>query len=213
MNRSTCLLVGIALAVAGCATGSFVIDRPAQQPNRPNSLVVDKSRDAVWEAAIAGLGKRFFVINNLDRASGFISLSYNGPPLRYVDCGIMRIEAKTLMGEFRQNIPAATESAEYPFVAPDATPMRVRRAMKLEGRINVIVQAQGASQTSLVVNARYILNRSAEFFDSSGRRVGSAADSQTMDTGGTANFQGSSAMQCVPTGLLEEDVLNALVGR
>ena len=72
-------------ALAGCAgQTNYIPGAPLQ--NYSNVKVINKSREATWNASVPQLGKQFFVINNLDKSSGFINLSYAGDPESYVDC-------------------------------------------------------------------------------------------------------------------------------
>ena len=55
--------------------------------NVSNTITVNKSKEEVWKELIPQIGKNFFVINNLDKESGIINISYSGDPERYIDCG------------------------------------------------------------------------------------------------------------------------------
>jgi hypothetical protein len=73
--------------ITGCA-GKLDYIRPNNLVAKPvNFKIIDKPRDIVWNATVPELGKQFFVINNLDKSSGLINISYNGDPEKYVDCG------------------------------------------------------------------------------------------------------------------------------
>jgi len=76
------LLVSGFLLLTGCASASVKYRPPdgSVQPNYTKDL--SRSRDDVWNDAVAALGQRFFVINNLDKASGLINISYSGDPAR-----------------------------------------------------------------------------------------------------------------------------------
>jgi hypothetical protein len=69
----------------GCAS-HFSYTRPVGIQRLENSKILEKPRDAVWNAAVPALGKQFFVINNMDKSSGFINLSYSGDPETFVSC-------------------------------------------------------------------------------------------------------------------------------
>src|SRR5262245_57370267 len=79
------LLILAALA-CGCAS-RFEYIKPPSQVATPNFKMIEKPREEVWNAAIPALGKQFFVINNLDKDSGLINLSYAGDPEQYIECG------------------------------------------------------------------------------------------------------------------------------
>jgi hypothetical protein len=76
----------ILVSLTACA-GKVEYLRPNIGVPIANTRAVDMSRDELWTRLIPELGKRFFVINNLDKASGLINISYTGDPELYVDCG------------------------------------------------------------------------------------------------------------------------------
>jgi len=71
----------------GCASVSFDYRPPTTTIRQNHAKDVSRPKDQVWNDTVAALGQRFFVINNLDKASGLINISYSGDPARYVDCG------------------------------------------------------------------------------------------------------------------------------
>ena len=85
------MIAGGALALVGCAVprASTMHYAPAQFPNRiVNEAVVPESFDVCWSRLIAGLSSEFFVINNVEKASGLITLDFaSEAPERYIDCG------------------------------------------------------------------------------------------------------------------------------
>ena len=95
-------LIPIALSIAGCGAVQSRIDYAP--PSRAiaqnaNVKVIKRSRDDVWSAAVPALGKQFFVINNIEKASGLMNVSYNGDPEKYIDCGRITSYVKNLRGE------------------------------------------------------------------------------------------------------------------
>jgi len=113
MKRFTgCILAAaISWLLVGCA-GDFKYTRPASKPTLSNSVLVKKSKDEVWKEIVPALGRKFFVINNLDRDSGIINISYTGDPERYVDCGRICSYVKNLRGERVYDFPASKGYAE-----------------------------------------------------------------------------------------------------
>ena len=95
--KNAVLSVLIAATLAGCATK--VDYRPPSLASVPsNSKVVDKPIDEVWTKAVPAIGKQFFVINNLDKSSGLMNLSYSGSPEQYVDCGHLNLQDQKASG-------------------------------------------------------------------------------------------------------------------
>jgi hypothetical protein len=77
----------VAVVIAGCAGTNGYVAPDIKVEAISNTKLIEKSREDVWNAGIAALGKRFFVINNLDKSSGLININYSGDPEKYVDCG------------------------------------------------------------------------------------------------------------------------------
>jgi hypothetical protein len=63
-----------------------------------NSITIEKSKDVVWKELIPEIGNAFWVINNLDKESGLINISYIGDPIKYIDCGSMKFEITNARG-------------------------------------------------------------------------------------------------------------------
>ena len=85
--------------LAGCA-GKVDYIRPTTQISLgQNTKLIQKPRDAVWATSVPALSKQFFVINNLDKTSGLINLSYSGDPEKYIDCGRITSFVKNAQGE------------------------------------------------------------------------------------------------------------------
>ena len=86
MKRAILILTFVVIIFAGCS-GELKYTRPSFQRNVTNTIVVQKSKEEVWRNIVPAIGKQFFVINNLDKESGIINISYSGDPQKYVDCG------------------------------------------------------------------------------------------------------------------------------
>lgn len=198
--------VAFALSISACAS-TFGYTGPTGKPGGAdlNSTVVSMSREKVWDAAIPLLGKQFFVINNLDRSSGFINLSYSGDPTDYIDCGRVKVSTPARPDvEF----PGASPSIDYVATAPDTGPYQVNRTVSLEGRMNLVLEEVDTTTTRVTVTTRYVVTRNM----SAGLYSNSVTGS--FDTGGSGLVGGGeTAMTCQPTGRLEKkvtDIFNSI---
>ena len=206
-------VVVIACLLVGCASATASYRGPDASV-RPNySKEINRPKDQVWNDAVAALGQRFFVINNIDKASGLMNISYSGDPARYVDCGRITINvsgpnAKT------QTLDAAAADARYESVAPLPPyglpgTVQVRRQMALEGRVNVIFETIGPESTRITTATRYVLTR---------KLAASHAQLPYSDTVGfNGNEKGSfpplgasPPLECVATGELEKSILSVI---
>ena len=198
------LLLSATIALVGCA-GKIDYIRPTQvSVLAQNTKEIAKSRDAVWNAAVPELGKRFFVINNLDKSSGLINLSYSGDPEEYIDCGRIVSFVQNARGKRTYDFPAS--SAQQSYEVMDANGLfGIDRRMSLEGRVNVIFEEVSPSQTRVTVNTRYVVQK-----QHTARNVGGGAPQTSTETiqfnsGGQGAFSNSSTnpTQCVATGQLD----------
>src|SRR3972149_9234565 len=89
MNRKIIVLITAMLAL-GCATQGtsrilYYENAPAQVKNE---IVVSKPYTQVWDIMVKEIAKSFYVINNIDKESRIINLSFStNSPSEYVDCG------------------------------------------------------------------------------------------------------------------------------
>lgn len=212
MKKTRLSLTAISL-LSGCMSSRLDYSPPTNFVSQgANIKVIDKSRDAVWAAAVPALGKNFFVINNLDKESGLINISYAGDPLQYVDCGQINVTIPTIWGDRNQLFPGATESKSYQVMLPMAM-QEYHRKMALEGRVNLIFEQVGENKTRITANTRYSLNKQISGNVIGGAYLGNRSDSITFNSGGHARFPSDDSSEgtlCTPTGKLERDILSAI---
>lgn len=200
------LMAVIAMFVAGCA-GKVMYVQPTQTYKANNSITVNKPRAEVWKQMVPALGSSFFVINNLDKESGFINISYSGNPEKYVDCGIIDSYVKNARGERTYRFPASSAYKEYETLENGQNFAFVKRKMNLEGRINIIVQEVAPDRTLVTVNTKYVLTKDIFLSNPQGQSH-RMNDSISFNTNGSASFPQQTT--CYATGTLEQEVLSAL---
>lgn len=204
-------LVAISVAamfVAGCAS-QYSYRPPMARASANNSIIVEKPRSQVWASTIPALGQRFFTINNMDKESGFINLSYSGDPESYVDCGTISSYVKNLRGERNYTFPGSRAAQQYELMN-SAGLFRVNRSMSLEGRVNLTFEEVSPTQTRVTANTRYVVTRNLTVSDMEGRSH-SMANTVSFNTGGqgTLPAEGSQTQTpyCAANGRLERDIL------
>jgi hypothetical protein len=200
------LMAVIAMFVAGCA-GKVTYVQPTQTYKANNSITVNKPRAEVWKQMVPALGSSFFVINNLDKESGFINISYSGNPEKYVDCGIIDSYVKNARGERTYRFPASSAYKEYETMENGQNLVFVKRKMNLEGRVNIIVQEVTLDSTLVTVNTKYVLTKDIFLSNPQGQSH-RMNDSISFNTNGSASFPQQTT--CHATGTLEQEVLSAL---
>lgn len=142
----------------GCASGTFTYIPPNESTPVVNSIVVDKSKDSVWDLLVAGLSSKYFVINTMDSKSGFINLNFSGDPEEYIDGGTIHstFTNRAIDSTGTYDFPASRASVSYS-KPEDGYPFGVTRTLALKGKINLLVAQVTSSSSRLTVTVNYDL--------------------------------------------------------
>lgn len=212
MRVMTIFLTSLVL-LAGCAGKVSYVRPTANAAPGSNVKLVDRPRDAVWGSSIPELGKQFFVINNLDKASGLMNVSYSGDPERYIDCGRITSYVQNARGERTYDFPGAKAQQMYEVMNPGVGLFFIDRRMSVEGRVNLIFEDVGGTSTRVTANTRYVVTRAQTVRSAANNASQSANDTISFNSRSGASFpsnaQGQSA-ECVATGALEREILSAI---
>lgn len=212
MKEANKYIVFLLLTIlVGCA-GKLEYTRPTSLPTVNNSIVINKNKDNAWKQMVPMLGKQFFVINNLDKDSGIINISYSGDPERYVDCGRIVSYVKNARGERTYDFPASKSYQDYEIMDTQggAGLLFLSRKMNLEGRMNIIVEDIGNNQSRITANTRYILTKTTTVRNTNGHS-NTNTNSVSFNTGQEGISEGRAPnMICQATGKLEDEVLSLL---
>lgn len=210
MNKNILSIIPI-LFFAGCA-GSVNYTKPLNIAKKDNSIIINKPIDVVWKNAVPELGKQFFVINNLDKSSGLINISYTGDPEKYIDCGNIRTSVTNLQGTRTYFFPASRASQFYEIMNINAGGLyQIRRTMSLDGRMNLIFEDLNNGQTRVTANTKYVVTKTFNAQHAGSNRSSSSVDTINFNTGGSANFpadRNGEFSTCTPSGKFERDVLS-----
>ena len=207
------LIAMTAIGLVACA-GKVDYIRPTISANSgQNVKTLSKSRDAVWAASVPALSKQFFVINNLDKASGLINLSYSGDPEKYIDCGHISSYVKNAQGERTYNFPAAKAQQNYEVMNPGVGLFFLDRRMSVDGRVNLIFEEVDAVTTRVTVNTKYVVTKSQTVRAAAGGFPQNTSDTISFNSGSNAPFpsnQQGQYSECAAKGTLEQEILNAV---
>jgi len=139
ISKTGFLAIGFALILSGCATGSYTPPSSMTKEEARQEVTVNKSFDATWESLIDYASGTFFAIDNFEKASGLITLTFGASdPSRFIDCGQMVAQAGAVS-----------------FQGPYATYMATYRNATLTGRMNLVVRQIEPNKTLVRSNARY----------------------------------------------------------
>jgi hypothetical protein len=207
----------IAVSVlSGCAavTGGLKYAPPEPPEGQQNSRPFDADADSVWRALIAHVGDTFFVIDNMEKDSYFLNLSFSAKePTEYVDCGHVTSEVANARGPRTYSFPAASASEEY-----EATNgghlYFISRQISLSGKANVLLTSVSPSKTQVKVTTRYIVRKTAV------QRTPMDIDPpQNLDatvsfsTGEAGDEPTGMKMRCLATLALERGILDGVAAK
>ncbi len=218
--------------VTGCVTArsNFEYAPPARRPAPTHETIIDEPFDGVWDRLVGRLATGFFVINNIDKASRLINVSYSSDsPGDFIDCG-KSTRQFTFRGETQTYIYQVAESSTFR-TASTWGPLNnlalvgeVSRQTSVDGRINLYVAPMSANATKVTANVKYILRVTVSGFGTSYDAFGGAANQsqfpQTINdisfstTEPATKFWGTppnvnaDPVTCQATGKLEQSLLD-----
>ncbi|WP_085620203.1 hypothetical protein [Thalassospira alkalitolerans] len=197
----TCMLL-----LSSCA-GKLEYTPPTETIKTVNSIIIDQKRSYLWDKLIPKLSKEYFVINNIDKDSGLINVSYSGNPLKYVDCGYIHSYVKNANGERNYRFAASSPSSSYEVLTD--TLYFINRNMSLDGRVNIILEEIDSDKTQVTVNTRYVLTKKSTVTNVQGQST-NFNDTIYFNTAGQASFPNPGNIQqtlCIANGQLEKEIL------
>lgn len=208
----------------GCASGNFNqthTNLPKIEIN--NTKYVDTDPSDVWDTIVRDLAKTYFMINNIDKESRIINVSfYADTPCSYVECGTTEVFTKITMPipEKGDRFYKYKSCEDTKFVTQKPSPLKkifsvidnVTRDTKLDGRMNIYVAPQG-SGTLVTVNCRYILKVNVEhdltLYNLIGGPIANQKEKESFDyVFDTLRPHQDSDMICFSNGNLETEILN-----
>jgi hypothetical protein len=208
-STAALLVVALVPALSGCITATANY-QPPRAFTVENSKMVAQPFDAVWDQLVRQLSSDFFVINNIDKNSRLINLSFSAAtPSNFVNCGHTARTFSNLRGERTYDYNTA-DSAQYEIKA-NGTGFGVVRTSRLEGRTNIYVAPEEAG-TRISVNTKYVINVNlvATAFD--GRPGGSQQLTWDFSTKEPYAGAGPDPVTCTANGSLEKRILNLVGG-
>lgn len=200
--RTLLTAVSLGIFLTGCASSSVDYRAPVPK-SMTNTKDVSAPFDQVWDALVRQLSSDFFVINNIDKNSRLINLSFSTQkPSDYVDCGVTNRTFENARGKTNYSYQSADSSA-FSVTNDKSIAFNMARKTKLEGRVNIYV-APIASGTSVAVNTKYVLDVDWSAVSFEGAPGGNGRN--TFDFS-TKQGYSSSDLTCYAKGTLERKIL------
>jgi hypothetical protein len=144
-------------------------------------VVVDQSYDEVWEGLISFTSQRFFAIDNYEKESGLMTLSFSSDPGRFIECG-----------EISTDGPPSHEGNYVGWYD------KRRATLDLEGRMNLTVQEVREQETEVQVNVRYVVTATGASGVQMAQWRFNTGGSDTQQVKAN-NFGATQTRTCVPT--------------
>jgi hypothetical protein len=226
------ILVAGAFLIQGCAKPATSTARytPPTIKEVKNEVQVEEDFEIVWDRLVKNLSESFYVINNIEKASRLINVSFfTESPNDFADCGHsyrtfnQGPENKTYKYNSAQSCfikvalpPVQQGFHQYPVVA------NIQRETGLEGRINIYVAPNQNGGTDVSVNTRYVFNLKTEGYTSIYNQYNQVVRKDNIPANSdTCSFntnkpgktdigsEGKKAiLTCVSRGKLEEEILS-----
>ena len=139
MKKSLVLICVSTLFLFSCAAGSYTPPSVTEEPIA-NYIVIEKPYDVVWAKLITQLATTYFGIENYEKQSGLITLTFGASnPSNFITGGNVYVEqiGAKYKGDY---ISYLCKYSDADFTA----------------KMNIVVTALGEKQTKVTVNARYV---------------------------------------------------------
>ena len=152
------LVLVVSLVCAGCAAQRSETYSGPQARQVESQIVLDQPFEETWDTLVRNLSKDFFVINNIEKASRIINVSFSTDnPEDFVDCGrSARQYTSPLGGQIQHYNYDSAADTQFMTATDDGFPWLMVRKTEMDGRANIYV-APADKDTELSVNVRYIL--------------------------------------------------------
>ena len=160
-------IIIIVTMVSGCATQGINTEQHVDSPviKITNEITVNKPYSQVWDGLVKQLSKSFYVINNIDKESRIINISFiSDKPTDFIDCG--KTHRTYAQGDKIEQYDYETAGkANFKMATPQklnnywAGFILAQRDTSIDGRANIYVapDERNPATTTVTVNARYIL--------------------------------------------------------
>ena len=158
--------------ITSCASAPILQDfsyQDGQETRIENRVILDEDFDLVWNRLVGNLSKTFYVINNIDKESRLINVSFNlnDKLSDYVDCG--KTSRSFQLGDLNEVITYKVANSSNYFTEsnvppnPNITYLKMYRDTSLEGRANIYVAPETTGETTVMINNRYVVSIKTSF--------------------------------------------------
>jgi len=129
-------LLIIVLVFTGCASAPKYVG-PDPSSASKTSVNIARTYDETWSRLIQYASQRFFAIDDYEKESGLMTLSFSGDPNRFINCGTVGT------GSDQKSYVDWWNSLSY-------------ASADFSGRMNIVVQEEAEENTLIEVSTRYV---------------------------------------------------------
>lgn len=176
------------LTLTSCASVDYISPDTSNLSDEPYSIQLNKSYDEAWNMLVNYSGRTFFAIDNFEKSSGLMTLSFSSTDIsEYVKGGFFKVDGIT---QFSGDYAHFLESNDG----------------ELTGRINLVVQEVDENSTKITVNTRYVVSAPTS--------TNSEINTWTFNTNGydsvrmSGNTGSDPVRVLMPTHNLEKEILS-----
>lgn len=228
MYQNRIIIFFLLAVLGGCAAPRAIEDYshiPAGDYQIDKTTNVNLAFDSAWDRAVQSLSSTFYTINNIEKNSRIINVSFRlNDPTKYIDCGISNraITYKKKPREFQYETAGST-NYEYLWYTSQRYHIWTvaNRNSSVSGVANIYFNPLSENQTSITVNINYLLKTKLSgkhySYRNSGEYLFDSNFSDTIETEITTNtpsqFGGNDPDTiCKSKQVLEEQLLSILTG-
>lgn len=209
-----CLLVMGIVFGGGCASKITTDMTPPQEYTVQETKIYDKSYDKVWKAVVESIGSSYFVLENIEKDSGILSLSFSAKaPKDFIDCGSITESGVVQMQNYKLTYDGTETNIVKKIVTNQGVPGESLRKFSLVGKSNILVKSVNKNETRVTVKTRYVVELEYTYYIQ-----GALAPMKTLNT---MNFTGNEigkfdtnmniqSLQCRSKGTLEKSIFNGI---
>lgn len=159
MRSSLVLLLSLLTA---CQTVDIFEYTPPSPPGSApiNERVVRATFDEVWTALIGSVGQTFFAIDNFEKESGLLTLSFSTTPYSTaVDGGHLRRKFDDTAARQGQAFWSGVnvQASKVDFDGNYADWVEQYLSGVFEGRMNIVVRRESEQATRVTINCRFVI--------------------------------------------------------
>ncbi len=195
------------LIFASCSSPSNPHDMigyvpPTSLPAQPKRTMVRDRPVQVWNNLMTVLQRSAFELDHADIGKHLIIARYFGDPEPYLDCGSIVTRENGVLAQ----VAGAAENVRLSSML-DARPVILNRALDLESRIIIRLEAQPRG-TVISTDTTYTVTKAVEIQESLGTYVESHEETVRFSAGERKAFKKGTT--CQPNGFLDVSILQHL---